>query len=105
MTNLTDRDRELVALGAAMGSNCVPCMEYHIPAARKARLSDPQIVDAVRGRQDPSGARAEGVGRGAGDAGRDGERPWRRAARFLRSARACRGEKVALLRLSSKGAP
>lgn len=48
MTNLTDRDRELVALGAAMGSNCVPCMEYHIPAARKAGLSDPQIVDAVR---------------------------------------------------------
>jgi 4-carboxymuconolactone decarboxylase len=48
MTNLTDRERELVALGAAMGSNCVPCMEYHIPAARKAGLSDPQIVDAVR---------------------------------------------------------
>jgi AhpD family alkylhydroperoxidase len=48
MTNLTDRDRELVALGAAMGSNCVPCIEYHIPAARKAGLSDTEIVDAVR---------------------------------------------------------
>jgi 4-carboxymuconolactone decarboxylase len=48
MTNLTDRERELVALGAAMGSNCVPCMEHHIPAARKAGLSDAQIVEAVR---------------------------------------------------------
>jgi len=48
MTNLTDRERELVALGAAIGSNCVPCIEYHIPAARKAGLSDSQIAEAVR---------------------------------------------------------
>src|SRR5512134_195439 len=48
MANLTDRERELVAIGAAMGSNCVPCMEYHVPAARKAGLSDAQIGDAVR---------------------------------------------------------
>jgi AhpD family alkylhydroperoxidase len=48
MTTLTDRERELVSLGAAMGSNCVPCMEHHIPAARKAGLSDAQIVEAVR---------------------------------------------------------
>jgi 4-carboxymuconolactone decarboxylase len=48
MTNLADRERELVALGAAMGSNCVPCMEYHIPAARKAGLSGAQIDEAVR---------------------------------------------------------
>ncbi len=48
MANLTDRDRELVSLGAAMGSNCIPCMEYHIPASRKAGLSDAEIVDAVR---------------------------------------------------------
>ncbi len=48
MMNLTDRERELVAIGAAMGSNCVPCMEFHVPAARKAGLSDAQIVDAVR---------------------------------------------------------
>ena len=48
MTNLTDRERELVSIGAAMGSNCVPCMEYHVPAAREAGLSDAQIADAVR---------------------------------------------------------
>jgi len=43
MTNLTPRETELVALGAALGSNCVPCVEHHIPQARKAGLTDPEI--------------------------------------------------------------
>lgn len=34
MENLTNAERELVALDAALGSNCVPCIEYHIPARR-----------------------------------------------------------------------
>ena len=45
---LSARDRELVALGAAMGSNCVPCIEYHIPKAREAGLSDSEISEAIR---------------------------------------------------------
>jgi AhpD family alkylhydroperoxidase len=45
---LSTRDRELVALGAAMGSNCVPCIEYHIPQARKAGLNDQDISEAIR---------------------------------------------------------
>ena len=48
MNELTSRERELVALGAAMGSNCVPCIEYHIPEARKAGLADAQIFEAIR---------------------------------------------------------
>lgn len=48
MEPLDVRDRELVALGAAMGSNCVPCIEYHIPQARSAGLSDAQIGEAIR---------------------------------------------------------
>jgi AhpD family alkylhydroperoxidase len=48
MDELTSIERELVALGAALGSNCVPCIEYHIPEARKAGLSDPQISEAIR---------------------------------------------------------
>jgi 4-carboxymuconolactone decarboxylase len=35
-------------LGAALASNCVPCVEYHIPGARKAGLSDVEISEAVR---------------------------------------------------------
>lgn len=41
MNDLTPRDLELVALGAAMGSNCVPCIEYHIPQSRKVGDSLP----------------------------------------------------------------
>jgi AhpD family alkylhydroperoxidase len=48
MNELTLRERELVALGAAMGSNCQPCIEFHIPAARNAGLSDIQISQAIR---------------------------------------------------------
>lgn len=47
MSNLTIRDQELVALGAAMGSNCVPCVEHHIPESRKAGLTDPEIHAAI----------------------------------------------------------
>jgi len=48
MRELNHRERELVALGAAIGSNCVPCMEYHIPEARRAGLADAQIAGAIR---------------------------------------------------------
>jgi len=47
MTTLSFRDRELVALGAALASNCVPCIEYHVPEARKAGLSDAEIAAAI----------------------------------------------------------
>jgi len=48
MDKLNTRERELTAIGAAIASNCVPCIEYHIPQARKAGLSDAQIREAVR---------------------------------------------------------
>ncbi len=59
MEKLSSAGQELVALGAALGSNCVPCIEYHIPEARKAGLSDSQINEAIlladRVRQVPAG--------------------------------------------------
>ena len=48
MEKLSSAERELVALGAALGSNCVPCIEYHIPEARKAGISDRKINEAIR---------------------------------------------------------
>jgi 4-carboxymuconolactone decarboxylase len=48
MSELSNREQTLVSLGAAVASNCVPCVEYHIPAARKAGLSDIQIKEAVQ---------------------------------------------------------
>ena len=47
MNQLTSRERELVALGAAMGSNCVPCIEHHIQLSRKLDLSDLEIREAI----------------------------------------------------------
>lgn len=48
MSDLNPRERELVALGAAMGSNCISCVEYHIPEARKAGLGDTEIYAAIQ---------------------------------------------------------
>lgn len=47
MTTLSHRDRELVALGAALAANCIPCIEYHVPEARKAGISDAEISEAI----------------------------------------------------------
>jgi len=44
---LTRREKELTAIGAAIASNCVPCVEYHIPLGRRVGLSDLQIREAV----------------------------------------------------------
>jgi 4-carboxymuconolactone decarboxylase len=47
MSPLNSRERELVALGAALASNCVPCIEYHIQEARNTGLSDAEIEEAI----------------------------------------------------------
>jgi AhpD family alkylhydroperoxidase len=48
MSELNSREKSLVALGAAIASNCVPCVEYHVPGAKKVGLSDGQIKEALR---------------------------------------------------------
>ncbi len=45
---LNMRERELVALAAAVASNCIPCVEYHTLAARKAGVTDAHMGEAVR---------------------------------------------------------
>jgi 4-carboxymuconolactone decarboxylase len=47
MQHLTPREQELVALGAALASNCNPCIETHIPKARQAGLNESEIREAV----------------------------------------------------------
>lgn len=47
MNELTSHDLELVALGAALASNCASCIEFHIAAARRAGLADGQIRAAI----------------------------------------------------------
>jgi AhpD family alkylhydroperoxidase len=45
--HLEQREKELVAIGAAIGCNCRPCIEHHIPAGREAGLSEAALADAV----------------------------------------------------------
>ncbi|MCP3677106.1 MAG: carboxymuconolactone decarboxylase family protein [Deltaproteobacteria bacterium] len=47
MENLSKVERELVAIGASIASNCVPCIDYHIKEARKNGISDEKIREAV----------------------------------------------------------
>ena len=47
MSELNNRERSLVALGAALAANCIPCIEYHIPEAKNAGLGDSEIREAV----------------------------------------------------------
>jgi 4-carboxymuconolactone decarboxylase len=47
MKQLNNRERSLVSLGAALASNCVPCIEFHIPGAKRAGLSDREIEVAL----------------------------------------------------------
>ena len=48
MSELSKREHELVAIGAAIASNCVPCIEHHVPEARRAGLDDSQIGQAIQ---------------------------------------------------------
>lgn len=47
MSELNSREKSLVALGSAIASNCVPCVEFHIPGAKRAGLSDIEIDEAL----------------------------------------------------------
>ncbi len=47
---LTLQELSLVSLGASIGSNCIPCVVYHIRQCRRSGLSDEQIragIDAA----------------------------------------------------------
>jgi len=47
MGHLGKTERELVAIGAAIGSNCIPCVDYHIKEAKKQGVTDDQIREAL----------------------------------------------------------
>jgi AhpD family alkylhydroperoxidase len=47
MSQLNLRDRELVSLGAALAANCIPCVEFHVPKAREAGISDAELSEVL----------------------------------------------------------
>ena len=48
MNGLTEREAELVAIAAAVGSNCVPCLEYHVGVARDLGIEDTVMNAAIK---------------------------------------------------------
>jgi AhpD family alkylhydroperoxidase len=45
---ITERVRELIALGAAIGVSCEPCFKFHYDKARKLGVSVEEMREAVR---------------------------------------------------------
>jgi AhpD family alkylhydroperoxidase len=39
---------ELIAVGASIAACCVPCLEYHVKAAREAGASHAELATAVK---------------------------------------------------------
>ena len=44
---ITEPVRELIALGAAIGASCEPCLKYHTKKARDLGLTDAQMREAI----------------------------------------------------------
>jgi AhpD family alkylhydroperoxidase len=47
LMRLEQREKELAAIGAAIGANCRPCIEHHVPAGREAGLSEDEVAGAI----------------------------------------------------------
>jgi len=47
MSGLSKREKELVSLGASVGSNCVPCVVFHIEAAKSCGMTDVELSEAI----------------------------------------------------------
>ncbi len=44
---LSDKDRELIGIGASLAANCEPCAKFHLRAARIAGASDAELWQVV----------------------------------------------------------
>lgn len=47
MEKLSKREREFVAIGAAIASNCIGCIIYHIKESKKIGITNDEIKEAV----------------------------------------------------------
>ena len=45
---MDERQKELIAIGAAVTANCVPCLKFHLGKAQGADASEEEIAEAIR---------------------------------------------------------
>src|SRR6266545_1897804 len=50
-TQLSQQDKELVALGASVGAGCHPCLAHHLKAAKQADLTEARTRTAITSAQ------------------------------------------------------
>ena len=76
MKKLSPVERELVAIGASVASNCIPCVTYHVAKAKKLGLSEELVTEAIeladKVRQVPARAVLDAVRRDISAAGTEG---------------------------------
>lgn len=44
---MDDRTKKLIAVGASVGVNCHPCLEYHVGKALESGINENEIMEAV----------------------------------------------------------
>jgi len=44
---LNEKTKELVAIGAAIGGNCIPCLQWHYKKCRGLGISKEEIQEAI----------------------------------------------------------
>lgn len=42
------KTKELIAIGASVTANCVPCFKFHFAQAREEGASDEEVREAIR---------------------------------------------------------
>jgi AhpD family alkylhydroperoxidase len=45
--SMDDRTKKLIAVGASVGANCHPCLEYHVAKALEAGIDRSEIMAVV----------------------------------------------------------
>ena len=44
---LDNKIKELIAIGASITANCLPCLKYHSSKAKEAGANDDEITEAI----------------------------------------------------------
>jgi len=44
---MDDRTKKLIAVGASIGANCHPCLEYHVGKALESGIDKGEIMEAI----------------------------------------------------------
>jgi len=46
--NLDNQMKALISIGASIGANCQPCLQYHVAHAKEIGISEQEIQVAIR---------------------------------------------------------